>query len=71
MIGYNGTNLSNIFFHPNEVNKIVYPMGGLVVIENVNDKHEQTFLRGHDMNISALSLSPSGTSTSVHYHCPG
>jgi hypothetical protein len=38
----------------------VYAIAGLVVIENFNDKHEQMFLRGHDMDISALAVSRTG-----------
>ena len=32
----------------------------LLVIENVLDKHQQQFLRGHDMEISAIAVSNSG-----------
>jgi len=38
----------------------VYSIGGLIVIEDVDDKHNQRFLRGHDMEVSALSLGSSG-----------
>jgi WD40 repeat protein len=31
------------------------------VIENLHDKHQQQFLRGHDMEISAITLSNSGS----------
>lgn len=31
-----------------------------MVIENLLDKHKQEFLRGHDMEISALAISNSG-----------
>ncbi len=39
---------------------MIYPVGGLVVIENSTDKHDQIFLRGHDMPVSAITVSPSG-----------
>ena len=31
-----------------------------MVIENLTDKHQQEFLRGHDMEISAMAISNSG-----------
>lgn len=31
-----------------------------MVVENLNDKHKQEFMRGHDMEISAMALSNSG-----------
>jgi WD40 repeat protein len=39
---------------------VIYNIGGLLVIEDVHDKHKQQFLRGHDMEISAITVSPSG-----------
>jgi len=35
-------------------------MGSVVAICSVDDPHDQSFLRAHDMEISALALSPSG-----------
>jgi len=28
------------FFHPQDPNKIIYAVGGLVAIENINEKHD-------------------------------
>ena len=39
---------------------LVYAIGGLLVIEDLNDKSKQQFLRGHDMEISAVTISNSG-----------
>jgi cilia- and flagella-associated protein 52 len=39
---------------------LIYPIGGLLVIENLYDKSRQQFLRGHDMEISAVAVSSSG-----------
>lgn len=36
-------------------------MGSLVVIENLLDPHDQKLLRGHDSQISAIAVSPSGS----------
>jgi hypothetical protein len=40
MIGFSGANTSMCFYHPHESDRIIYAVGGLVVIENVNDKHD-------------------------------
>ncbi|EAS05346.1 zinc carboxypeptidase family protein, putative (macronuclear) [Tetrahymena thermophila SB210] len=60
LIGFNGKNSNTCFYHPLDQKKIIYSVGGLVVIENSEDKHDQQFLRGHDMPISSLAVSPSG-----------
>lgn len=39
---------------------MIYNIGGLLVIENLHDKHKQEFLRGHDMEISTIAVSNSG-----------
>jgi cilia- and flagella-associated protein 52 len=39
---------------------MIYPIGGLLVLEDTNDKHNQEFLRGHDMEISCIAVSASG-----------
>jgi len=59
-IGYNGRYASTVHYHPVETNMVIYNIGGLLVIEDVHDKHKQQFLRGHDMEISAITVSPSG-----------
>ena len=41
-------------------NTLIYNIGGLLVIENLMNKHNQEFLRGHDMEISAIAVSNSG-----------
>jgi hypothetical protein len=49
-----------VFYHPEDKDSIIYNIGGLLVIENIHDKHQQQFLRGHDMEITAIALSNSG-----------
>jgi len=39
-------------------NSLIYPAGGNVVISDMNDPHNQTFLRGHDDKITCLTTSP-------------
>ena len=59
-IGYNGKYQQTVFYHPQDKDSIIYNIGGLLVIENIQDKHQQQFLRGHDMEISAIAISNSG-----------
>ena len=61
LIGYSGRNFKTIRFHPQDSSSFVYNIGGLVVIEDINDRNKQSFLRGHDMPITALSVSHQGT----------
>ena len=59
-LGYNGKYPDTVKFHPTMENTLVYNIGGLLVIENLTDKNNQEFLRGHDMEISAIAVSNSG-----------
>lgn len=59
-IGYTCRYPDTLKFHPVEKDTIIYNIGGLLVIENLHDKHKQQFLRGHDMELSALAVSNSG-----------
>lgn len=59
-VGYNGKFQNTIHHIPNSKDNYVYSIGGLVVIEDLNDKHNQRFLRGHDMAISAIAIGSSG-----------
>jgi len=49
-----------VYYHPYDKDSLIYNIGGLLVIENIQDKHQQQFLRGHDMEISAIAISNSG-----------
>lgn len=60
MIGYAGMFKSTVISIPNS-DLFVKSIGCLVAIENLNDQFDQKFLRGHDMQISALGVSPRGT----------
>ena len=59
-IGYNGNHGNTVHFHPVDKDTLLYNIGGLLVIENLHDKHKQEFLRGHDMEISSIAVSHSG-----------
>jgi len=60
-IGYNSKYPDTITYHPTMENTLIYNIGGLLVIEDLNDKHKQEFLRGHDMEISSIAVSHSGS----------
>ena len=60
IIGYAGKSLKTMHYHPKVTKLFVYSIGGTIVLEDVNDKHKQDFLRGHDMAITALDISLSG-----------
>lgn len=59
-IGYNGGYPNTVCFHPTLKDTLVYNIGGLLVIEDLHDKHKQEFLRGHDMELSAIAVSATG-----------
>ena len=59
-IGYTGKYLKTIHYLPNDKGYFLYSIGGLIVIEDVDDKHNQRFLKGHDMAVSALAIGQSG-----------
>ncbi|KRW99659.1 WD40-repeat-containing domain [Pseudocohnilembus persalinus] len=60
LVGFSGKFPNSAHFHPQDREKIIYAIGGLVVIENLQDKHDQIFLRGHDSQVSSIAVSPSG-----------
>jgi len=60
MIGYTGVGAQSIQYHPAERDTLVGYIGRLVLIANVHDKHQQEFLHGHNEEVTALAISPSG-----------
>lgn len=59
-IGYTGKHQRTLMYHPTKADTLIYNNGGLVVIENLHEKHQQEFLRGHDMEVTASTVSNSG-----------
>lgn len=59
-IGYSCQVPNSLFYHPNG-KEFVQVGGGCVMICDLNDPHKQEFLRGHDDDITALTLSNKGT----------
>lgn len=49
-----------VIFHPNGQN-YVFAAGASVVIGDLTDPHNQTFLRRHDEYVTSIALSPSGS----------
>jgi len=60
MLGYSDTYPTTVITHPGDENIFIKSMGSLVVVGDLNDIHTQMFLRGHDMQVTALAASPSG-----------
>ncbi|KAL3660058.1 hypothetical protein V7S43_014980 [Phytophthora oleae] len=48
-----------IHYHPSG-REYVYPAGGSVLLTSFQDAHSQLFLRGHEGNVSCITMSPSG-----------
>jgi len=61
VIGFTGHYWETMQAHPTEGNVYFKAMGSVVAICDVLDPHNQKFLRAHDMEISAMSVSPSGS----------
>ena len=58
-IGFAGGLPSGLVMHPNG-HEYVCAAGGAVIVADLDDSHQQSFLRGHRDTISVLVLSPSG-----------
>eukprot|EP00668_Euglena_longa_P029336 GGOE01036682.1.p1 GENE.GGOE01036682.1~~GGOE01036682.1.p1 ORF type:complete len:679 (-),score=199.82 GGOE01036682.1:158-2194(-) len=51
---------NSLYLHPNG-RECVYLAGACVVVADLQDAHQQEFVRGHDDNLTCLCLSRSGT----------
>ena len=60
MMGYTGRRLGTLLAHPRLSEVFVKSVGSAVVVGDLNDPHQQEFLRGHDMEITAMAISASG-----------
>eukprot|EP01036_Dinobryon_divergens_P030213 gene30213-39419_t len=61
MLGYSGDYKKTVVASQVDDNIYYKGMGCLVSVENLNDPHGQRFLRGHDMPVSVIAVSPFGT----------
>lgn len=60
IVGYSGKFINTVIYHPEKPTDFIYSVGGLVIIENLESRHNQNILRAHDMPISAISVSKTG-----------
>lgn len=60
VFGFTGSLPSTLVLHPIDVDTLLYAIGGLIVIETLNDRHSQYFLRGHDAEVTYISVSFDG-----------
>ncbi|CAI2361150.1 unnamed protein product [Moneuplotes crassus] len=58
-IGYSGKIVNSVHLHPN-ANDYVLIAGASIIVGDINDPHNQHFLRGHDDQITCLDLSCNG-----------
>ncbi len=58
-IGYSGRIVKSVYIHPSG-QEVISISGGCLVISDINDPHKQSFLRGHDDQITCLAISPDG-----------
>jgi len=58
VIGFKGTVVQGLILHPDNEH-LIFPLGCTIVVRNLI-KRSQTFLQGHDNQVSCVSASPSG-----------
>ena len=58
-IGYSGKIIRGVWMHPNG-KEYVLIAGASIVVGDLNDPHNQSFLRGHDDQITCLAVSNNG-----------
>lgn len=58
VIGFTGKIHEGLILHPDNEH-LIYPLGSTIVVRHIISR-SQTFLRGHDNEISVISVSPSG-----------
>ena len=59
-IGFDGARPGMVHFHPDGVHYI-FAAGACIIVGNVSDLNDQTFMRGHDSELTCLALSSQGT----------
>ena len=67
-IGYNADYPNTIHYHPQLKDTFLYNVGALVVIESINDQHNQTFLRAHDTEVSSICVSNNGIQLYIYIY---
>lgn len=59
-IGYSGQIVNSVHLHPN-AREYVLIAGASIIVWDINDPHNQHFMRGHDDQITCLSVSHGGS----------
>ena len=59
-VGFSAGNSGNLCYLPQERNKYVYASGGSIIVGDFANPNDQTFLKGHDADVSAMAISQSG-----------
>ena len=60
VIGFTGKYGHTISIHPKNSKYILYPIGGVLVVGDLTDSHNQQFLTEHDEEITCISMTESG-----------
>ena len=58
VIGFKGKINQGLMLHPDNEH-LIFPLGSTIIVRNIISR-SQTFLRGHDNDISVITVSPSG-----------
>ncbi|CAK9040182.1 Cilia- and flagella-associated protein 52 [Durusdinium trenchii] len=61
VIGFSGDHANVVCCHPRDPRCVLVGMGRNVVLQNLDDDHDQKFLQGHDEAVSAVAVSANGT----------
>ena len=59
VIGFSGTIKHSLILHPDDTH-IIYPLGSTIVIKNVEDTNDQTFLQGHTDRVMCIAITRDG-----------
>jgi WD40 repeat protein len=59
-IGYTGRWQRTLLTHPGQPNSTIFAIGCTVVLGKLDDPHDQEFLRGHDEELSCLTVARTG-----------
>ena len=65
-IGLSGKIVRAIYLHPNAT-EFVYISGSCIVICDLNDAHQQSFLREHDDQVTCLTISKQREASCLRY----
>jgi cilia- and flagella-associated protein 52 len=61
MVGYACRSRNSVLVHPKDDSLYIKSMGNLLCFESLNESGEQKLLHGHDMPVTAIAISDSGS----------